>query len=377
MAFLWKHPECRFWFARFTDERGRKANRSTRQVDRRQAQTIADGWEHAARLARGNLLTTDKARNVVSEILERLSGGAESIRSEPASDFFRRWLAQKSAHNSEATAARYRGVIHRFETHLGDRAKRPLTAIHPADVQAFLTARSAEVSASTVGSDAKDLSAAFNHAQRQGLLDRNPVLACELPKGESQTRDAFTHEQIRILVRAASPEWKTAILIGYYTGARLSDVINITWDSFDLINGTLNYRQRKTGEVVAAPLHPELKRHLAAMTSGGAERHVIPGHSLQRPGGRNGLSAQFASLMREAGIEVKETRQKSGRKFSALSFHSLRHSFESHLAAANVSPEIRRELAGRVDETVQRMYTHLEQKQLRDALGQLPGVLDD
>jgi len=53
-----------------------------------------------------------------------------------------------------------------------------------------------------------------------------------------------------------------AILAGFYLGARLSDVINLTWENVDLTGGVLTYEQRKTGKTVTAPLHPDFKNHL-------------------------------------------------------------------------------------------------------------------
>jgi len=375
MASVWKHPKSVYWFARFSDERGIQINRSTREKDRKRALVVAQGWEHTVQLARHGLLTTEKARAVLSEILERTTGGKESIRSEPTDKFFHRWLEHKEANQSVGTAQRYRGVIKKFLAHLGDRRGRPLTAIRPADVQGFLTQRARKRSTKTVVVDSKSLSAAFAYAQRQGLIDRNPVSAVELPKVKSLERQPFTFEQVKMLVRAAKGDWKTAILIGYYTGARLSDVVNLKWESIDFVGGTIQYTQRKTNEKVCLPLHAELQRHLESLADDSTDPHIIPGMAGKKPGGKTGLSAQFNAIMREAGIEQKREHQKSGRSFASLSFHSLRHSFESHLAAADVSPEMRRELAGRADEASQRFYTHTELAQMRSALAKLPKLL--
>jgi len=374
MACVWKHPASKFWFARFTDERGVQRNRTTRQTDRRAAQTCADNWEHACRLARQGTLTADRSRAVLSEILERVSGGTESIRNVPAAEFFASWLDHKVATKSEGTAERYRATVTQFLAHLGERAAKPLTAIRPADVQAFLTGRGKIRSSKTVDVDGKSLSAAFAYARRQGLIDRNPVDTVELPKVQSRERTPFSPAQVRLLVDTAIGDWKTAVLLGYFTGARLSDVTNLAWRDFDLVSGTVRYVQGKTGEGVTTALHRELLAHLEGI-AGDTAGPVMPSLANRATGGTTGLSAEFNALMRAAGIAQERTTQKSGRTFAALSFHSLRHAFESILANLSVSAELRRELTGRASEATQKTYTHLQLETQRRAVDQLPSVL--
>jgi integrase len=59
--------------------------------------------------------------------------------------------------------------------------------------------------------------------------------------------------------------------------------------------------------------------------------------------GRNGLSGQFRLLMAKANItgRTTERRGEKGRNRSSLTFHSLRHSFNSAMANAGVSQELR------------------------------------
>lgn len=374
MASIWKHPQSRFWVARFTDDQGIQRNRSTRETNKAKAQEIANGFDHASRLARKGLLSADKARAVVSEILERISGGQETIRSEPTDKFFARWLEQKAAMKSDATAARYKGTLERFMAHLGERQSRPLTAIRSADIQGFIARRAKERSRGTVDTDCKTLSAAFNYAVRNGLLDRNPCVNIELPTDQSGTRQVFTPVQVKVLLDTAKGDWRTAILIAYYAGARLSDAVNMEWANVDFTERVLRYRQRKTGTETTTPMHPTLQRHLESIAGDTAEPCLMPSLAGRCPGGKTGLSAQFNAIMREAGLSQERTTQKSGRSFASLSFHSLRHSWESHLAKADVSPEVRRQLVGRADAKTQQVYTHADLENLRAQVAKLPDV---
>jgi hypothetical protein len=88
--------------------------------------------------------------------------------------------------------------------------------------------------------------------------------------------------------------------------------------------------------------------------------------------GRSGLSNQFTALMAKAGIDQRQVQSSKNRKFSRLSFHSLRHSFSSALANAGISADVRMKLTGHRTVAAHQRYTHVELKPLRQAIAALP-----
>jgi integrase len=79
--------------------------------------------------------------------------------------------------------------------------------------------------------------------------------------------------------------------------------------------------------------------------------------------------------MAQAGIEGKITRHTTeGRANSSLSFHSLRHSFNSAMANAGVAEEVRMKLAGHSTREVHTKYTHHELEPLRAAVALIPSL---
>ena len=78
------------------------------------------------------------------------------------------------------------------------------------------------------------------------------------------------------------------------------------------------------------------------------------------------------AVVERAGIEPKRTNASGGRKLSNLSFHSLRHTFNSALANAGVSQEIRQKLTGHVSAEMNTIYTQFELAPLRAAVEKLP-----
>ena len=77
----------------------------------------------------------------------------------------------------------------------------------------------------------KVVGAAFNAAVRQHLIEGNPTTALESLPVKSEEKGTFSRAQVAKLVRAADRDWRSAILLGYYTGARLSDVANMRWNA--------------------------------------------------------------------------------------------------------------------------------------------------
>ena len=122
------------------------------------------------------------------------------------------------------------------------------------------------------------------------------------------------------------------------------------------------------------PLHAELERHLLK-SPGVGRAFVFPSLAGKGTGGKLGLSGQFAAIMARAGIEGKITRHTAqGRANNSLSFHSLRHSFNSVLANAGVSQEIRMKLTGHMSAEMNKGYTHHELAPLRAAVAVIPSI---
>jgi integrase len=233
--------------------------------------------------------------------------------------------------------------------------------------------RMKDVSNVTIGCDLKILRTAFNAARRQGLIHANPVEAVEIPTGESKKREAFTIEEVQnILAATKSPEWKTAILLGFYAGLRLGDAVSLDWSNIDLSKSLLRYRATKTKRMEEVPLHPVLEKHLKSLNRTAKTKLCSKLHGEKIPG-RSGLSRQFLEIVDAAGID-KMSQVKArlkGRRFTGKTFHSLRHGFISALANAGVAPELRQKLSGHSDADVHQQYTHLELETLRTAINSI------
>jgi integrase len=375
MASVHKRPKSQYWHAAFRDSNGRLILRSTKCSERSKALVTAFEFERAANLARAGNLIEAQARKVVADIMER-AGSEETLRAPSVADYLNQWIVSKQTRKAANTGDRYRIAVEKFLTVLGDRQKKPLTALTAHDVERYMDARTKEkLAPRTVVLCVKVIRTALNAARRQGLIPTNPAEAVELPKVRGVERGTFTPAEVKMLVDTAQGEWKTLILLAYYTGARLSDCCRMTWPDIDMGEGTLTFTQGKTGEKVTVPLHSDLLTHLNKLASTDKPQVFIMSHMAKlKPGGRHGLSEGFKRIMRNAGLDICKVKSAGVRQLSRRTFHALRHSFTSAMANQGVSSELRMKLTGHKTESVHRGYTHHEIEKLREAVEKIPSL---
>jgi|SRR5271165_6444274 len=375
MASLHKDPRGKspYFYCAFTLPDGKRAFRSTKQTDRKAALRMCLAWEDAAEQAGKGSMTEVQARKVLNSILA--SVGQRQIRTPSVHEFFSEWLQDKKVSTKASTTRGYRAAVSGFIDFLGPRAKGPLASIDAGDIKRYRDWRSKSgVSSSTVKGDLQAIRSVLALAHREGLVDLNVAATTVPPTVTTQGRDVFTREELRAILEIASPDWRTATLLGYYTGARLGDVISLTWANVDLERPVIFFMQAKTGGLVEVPIHPDLEAHLLSIA--GDNPHGLLCQELSKVplGGGTGLSQQFGRLMERAGVSQDKVQVSLKRKFSRKSFHSLRHSFTSGLANAGVSPEFRMLLTGHKSEATHQRYTHVELAPLKAAIAALPSM---
>jgi len=107
------------------------------------------------------------------------------------------------------------------------------------------------------------------------------------------------------------------------------------------------------------------------------ENPVFPDLAGRRTSGTSGLSRDFFRIMKKAGIISGQLRARAkgvSRAVNALSFHSLRHSFNSVLVNAGVPQELRMKLTGHSSADMNAIYSHHELATIRAAIDHLPRI---
>ena len=372
MASLTKHPKSRYWTACYTNAAGKQVKRSTKLTIRSKAMKVALQFEENEQHAKEGVATAVQLQKVVNELAQEVTG--ESLVSPTVTEFLNEWIIGKKKNSATGTVERYGHTVRQFLKHLGNSASIRVIGLTPKHIESFLDARLAEgVAPKTAIVDVKTLRSAFNRAERLGIILKNPVNAVELPDEKSSERGSFTHEQIeKLLSTAPSEDWRTLIYLGYYTGARLSDCVALTWNNVDGDRKVIRYSQKKTGKDVVMPIHVELFERLCWLSEFGVEGPLCNELSNKGPGGKHGLSESFKRIVKKAGIDQGIVQGKGARMFTTLTFHSLRHSFNSTLANAGVSQEIRCKLTGHTSFAMNDKYTKFNIPPLQSAIENMP-----
>jgi integrase len=383
MATVHKTPASPNWLAYYTDRNGNRRTKSTLTCNKREAERICARIQSIEDQARTGNITPERARrvieNVVSEII--LECGSP-IERKTAREHFTSWLKAFESEQSEGTFIRYQGVVKGFLDFLGAKANRNLAALTASDVERYRDHLQDRVAPNTVNTYLKVIRVGLEKAVRQHVFETNPArLVDNVSTGDKLVRRAFTLQELKKLLAVCNDDWKTAVLIGLYTGLRLGDVQSLTWTNLDLQRQELTCTTQKTGRVQILPLAKPLLRHIETLPAGDDPRAplcpALQGKTV------SWLSNQFFEIMATAGLvksrgDHQKKEGKAGRstrrQMSPISFHALRHTATSLLKNAGVSDAVARDIIGHESEAVSRNYTHIETETKRAAVGKMLDV---
>ena len=337
---------------------------------------MAHVLQKAAKEARQQRLTEARARDLLSEILQGVNG--EGLRTFTLAEWLNHFVKQKQKSRADKTALRHEQVMNECVGFLGSRARLNIAAITSKDIADWRDSRESRgLSPATLNGDITVLSAAFNAALRQGHISVNPCLAIEPVKDKAGVRKGtFTLGQITALGKTASGDWRGLILTAFYTGQRLGDCANLRWDQIDLASKIVRFQPGKTGGEIIMPLNPVLADYLGRLGKSKADETFVFPSLAQR--NISPLSKYFKKIMQRAGIVQRVIRERKaesgGRCVNALTFHSLRHTFNSILANAGIPEETRMALTGHTTREMNQRYTHRELAIYREAVSVLPRI---
>lgn len=381
MACVWKHPNSRYWIARFYDRNGKRRNRSTKTENRKEARKLAEAYEDAAKRKR----TALQSRRVIASLHKEITG--EGLPVSTVKDFLERWLEIKTRETKPSTMVFYKKEAQKFLTFLGDRKQEDIAEITKEDILAYREDQAKVLSAKTVNHGVKFLRMVFRAAREDASISDNPAEFVKVikSKGEKQSRRPFTIKELRAVLEVADEEWKSMILFGLYSGQRLGDIAKLTWANLDLQAGELRLVTSKTGKTIIQPLAGPLKAHVESLTvSDNPDQPIHPrAHdTLNRQGKAGGLSNAFASLLFQAGLREKQAHRKThgegrgvGSSSGGLSFHCLRHTAVSLLKEAGIPAATVMELVGHDSVEMSQHYTHIGQESLKQAAEAFPVLM--
>jgi integrase len=263
-----------------------------------------------------------------------------------------------------------------------DMGKARLVAVTAANVDAWLddleAGPRAKQQAFTV------LKRAFNYAIDTGVLTVNPIARVNAPEARKREQRVLTVEEVKKLLAAAQgTEWYALIFLAAVTAMRQGELFGLTWNAVHLDDaylrvtkalrngyGGLELAEPKTESSVRRIELP--KEAVAVLTAHRAKQTGKPNeHNLVFPNSGGGFvhrdnfaKRTFKELLKTAGLP-------------AVSFHSIRHSSNSALAASGTSLKVLQQRLGHsTASTTFAVYTHAAETEGRAAattIGKLLG----
>jgi integrase len=383
MASLRRFPRSPYWFACYVGPDGRRRQASTKQVDRKAAQKVADEFEAVSRKAARGQLAARQVRKVLADIYELVN--PEPLPQDTVRSFFTTWIDSKKITVGHKTFVRYAGIVKEFLAWLGPQGEILLPYLSASLIAKFRDHQVKKHSAASVNVTLACIQTALEQAFDDNLVDVNEASRVKrLPDepDKPQGRRPFTDEELRSILNVADTEWRGMTLCGLYHGLRLGDVASLRWPNVALEARELRFKTEKTGQEMVIPIAEPFYRYLLEIAGDDPQGPLFPkAFGLrQRKIPTSALSNQFYRIMTEARVVEKRTNKKrkdgpgrGGRRQSGgLGFHCPRHTATTLLKRAGASDVVAREIIGHKTAAVSRIYSHIDIATLRGAIDKMP-----
>ncbi len=185
-------------------------------------------------------------------------------------DFLDMWITNYAEVNlADATVSAYQNII---KNHIKPRIGHyKLCSIDTQTLQDMINAIYVErgYSKAFLKNILKILKGSFSYARKiSKLIPYNPAIDVELPHFEPEEKrlDVLSPDEIKaIFIRFRNSYYQYyALLVGYYTGLRVSEVYGLTWDCIDFDNKTLTVNKivkKREQDCVQGGNHRGIKGH--------------------------------------------------------------------------------------------------------------------
>jgi integrase len=239
--------------------------------------------------------------------------------------------------------------------------KKRLHDITYAAIQDYAALKAMKLSKKTVNNHLTVLRRLLVVAKKRGLIQAVPEI--EWLKAPDPEFDFLDFEEAeRLLAGAEEAEWRTMILVALRTGMRQGEILALRWEDVDLVKGQLSVRRSVTREIITTPKSgrsrdiPLGDEVLAALK---AHRHLR---------GQLVFCTDYGRMLKKN--EVKHPLWRATKKagLRRIGWHTLRHTFASHLAMRGVPLKAVQELLGHATIEMTMRYAHLSPHIPRDAV---------
>ncbi len=289
------------------------------------------------------------------------------------------------------TISSYRRDLRRYAEHLRLRGIEDLTKVTENDVSDFLVAlRRGDPDTGVVPLSAVSAARALiavrgfhRFAAAEGIIDIDVARAVKPPTPSRRLPKSLTLDEVLALLEGAGGDSpsdgpltlrnRALLELLYSTGARISEAVGLDVDDVDtearsvLLRGK-GGKQRlvPVGRPAIAALDAYLVRGRPELAGRRRGLGSSPSRSAPAPGPAIFLNARGGRLSRQSAWQVLQDAAERAGVTAAVSPHTLRHSFATHLLDGGADVRVVQELLGHASVTTTQIYTLVTVHALRE-----------
>jgi len=274
------------------------------------------------------------------------------------------WLEDGLARN---TLESYRRDLQQFAAWLFAKSGKGIIDADPGDLQGYLAHQYNVVKtrATTASRELSSLRRFYRYLLRQGRIGADPTLSIASPKQVRALPKILTEADVEALLNIPdSPDTlglrdKAMLETLYATGLRVSELVAMKVMEANLDMGVVRV-MGKGGKERLVPLGEEaitwIRRYLAE-----ARPSLLDG----RPSDALFVTARGKAMTRQGFWYLLKRRATAGGVGKALSPHTLRHAFATHLLNHGADLRVVQMLLGHADISTTQIYTHVARERLQ------------
>jgi integrase/recombinase XerC len=252
----------------------------------------------------------------------------------------------------------------------GDAARNALLNADTAFIRQYMALLDDELklSASTIKGYMGSIRRFYNWLVKKGRISKSPALVIMNPKHEKKLPRVLEYEEVkRLLSTPPTNTWlgardRAMLETLYSTGIRVSELVALNMDDIDFLGEVVHVRAKGKRERIAPIGSSALQviqhymeyRNKRAQNNGNFDSRVLFVNKHGRRLGTRSVGRKMDKYLKMAGLDP------------AISPHTLRHSFATHMLNNGADLRSVQELLGHVRLSSTKVYTHLSTTRLKE-----------
>lgn len=214
----------------------------------------------------------------------------------------------------------------------------------------------------------RTLKSAFNKGIDWGYLVTSPWIKVKLPKMQRNEPVVLGSRELEVVCENIENQTiRDMVSFGFYTGCRLGEITNLTWNNVDLKkqlitigDKSFNTKSRKVRDVpMCEEVYKMLVSKVPKVFKVNKDKNYVFGKSNEIKYTTDAVSKAFKKAVRKCGMSED------------VHFHSLRHSFATGLAQRNIPVPVIQKLMGHSNIQTSMVYIKTDLESMREAVNRL------